>query len=375
MEPIRKIKIAYVIGGLTIGGTEQQLLALLKNFDRQCYDPSIICLSEQEPFLLEKFHSLNIKVHLLSREQSGRLPALWNLYRLLRKLTPDIVHAFSFASRAGIPTAKLAGHSKIVVSFRTDPKRWVNFFDCLLINSVDLILDNSEAAIHSYQSINQFRKIPPYEVIHNGIDLSLFDRAIPNRGELSFQNSSPTDPPIICVVAGLRPAKYLSLVLEAYALLRLGFPNVRLWFVGDGDERNKLEKLASDLNISSSVVFWGFRTDIPAILEKSFMGVLSSKNEGLPNAILEYMAARLPVVATDVGGNSEVVLHGKTGLLVPFGDREALAKALLYFLQNPSIARRFGEAGRRRVQEDFTVQQMTHKTNLIYQRLLTSGLC
>jgi glycosyltransferase involved in cell wall biosynthesis len=369
----RKIKIVYVIGQLTVGGTEQQLLVLLKKLNPQRFEPCVICLSEKQPSLKIKYQQLKIPVYVIAREQNNRLTILWNLYCLLRKISPDIVHTFSFASRAAILASKVVGHSKIIVSFRTDPKRWVSYFDLLLINSTNLILDNSVAAISSYKSINRSLKNPLVEVVHNGIDLSLFDEAM--HEEIAQPTPFLLQPnlPVICVVAGLRPAKNLSLLLEAYALLRCSFPNVRLWFVGEGEEREKLERITFNLGLASYVCFCGIQTNIPAILKKSFMGVLSSKIEGLPNSILEYMSAGLPVVATNVGGNSEIVLHGKTGLLVPFDEPQAFADAMQYYLKNPEIARQCGEAGRSRIEENFTIERMVHETESVYKKLMRSG--
>lgn len=371
----QRIKIVYVIGQLTIGGTERQLLALLQNLDIQRFEPYVICLSDEQMLLQEQFSQLMLPVYILGRDRKGRLRTLWDMYLLLRKISPDLVHVFSYALRAAIPASKLVGKSKLIVSFRTDPKRWVTFFDRLLINTTNLILENSTGAMLSYQAISQHSSIPPGKVVYNGIDLPLFDKAMQSEIDPFIRTLPGQRYPIICAVSTLRPVKHLSLLIEAFALLQKRLPKVCLWIVGDGEEREKLEILASDLGVKSSIFFCGIRKDVPTILSKASLGVLSSKHEGFPNVILEYMSACLPVVATDVGGNREVVVDGQTGLLIPFGDPHALADAMLYFLQNPDVARQFGEAGRRRVEENFTIERMVRETESIYEKLMESGKC
>jgi glycosyltransferase involved in cell wall biosynthesis len=119
------------------------------------------------------------------------------------------------------------------------------------------------------------------------------------------------------------------------------------------------------------VVFAGHRTDVPEILQALDIFVLPSNWEGLPNAVLEAMAAGLPVVATRVGGVPEVVVEGQTGILVPPRDPNALADALLTLLRDPNLRRRMGQAGRQRVQEYFSVDQMVSKTETLYEQLLS----
>ena len=117
------------------------------------------------------------------------------------------------------------------------------------------------------------------------------------------------------------------------------------------------------------------RQDVPAILKYATMGVLSSRIEGLPNAIIEYMAAGLPVVATAVGGTSELVLHGETGLLVSPNNPGGLAEAILHLLEHPDQARQYGVAGRRRVEQSFSLDRMIAETEDAYASLLSQDAC
>ena len=161
-------------------------------------------------------------------------------------------------------------------------------------------------------------------------------------------------------------------LLEAFAIVVRSAPETRLWIVGDGPLRGNLEDMTKRLGLEDRVVFWGMRSNVPAILRHATIGVNSSRNEGLANAIIECMAARLPVVATTVGGTPELVVDGETGLLVPPNDPRALAEALLALLRSPETARRLGAAGRRRVEEHFTVERMVTETEAVYEALLSN---
>lgn len=371
----RPAKVVYVIGQLQVGGTEMQLAALLQNLDVRRYEAHVICLSDGFPLPIGQLSGSNARLYALGRERKGRLRTLWDVFVLLRSLSPTIVHAYSYAIRAAIPAAKLAGNSKVVISFRTDPRRWATPFDRLLIGFADLIIENSTSAIQALRVVRKSSEAIPCRVIHNGLDLELFDRDLGGALVSPIPFLTAQKGRVICAVGSLRPVKCFSLLIEAFALLKKRLPGLRLMIVGDGGERASLETLARDLGVQSSLLLCGLRTDIPAILQRSYLGVLSSRHEGLPNAILEYMAARLPVVATDVGGNREAVRDGETGLLVPFGDPQALSDAMLYVLQNPDVARRFGEAGRRRVEAAFTVERMVRGTEAAYESLLASEGC
>jgi glycosyltransferase involved in cell wall biosynthesis len=208
--------------------------------------------------------------------------------------------------------------------------------------------------------------------IHNGLDLEEFDRSIgKDIGFSGLPSSVDPERPAICAVANLRPVKRLDVLIRAFVRVTAKSLGCSLWLVGDGPSRKMLEGLARDLGVSSQVHFLGHRNEIPAILNLATLGVLCSDREGLSNAIVEYMAAGLPVVATDVGGNEELVVEGETGLLVPAGDSTALAEAILWLLYHPEAARQFGEAGRRRVEEQFTAWRMAKETERLYEELVS----
>ncbi len=361
-------KIAFVIGQLSVGGTERQLLTLVEHLDRRQFSPLVICLSSRAP-LADSFREIDCPLYVLEREESGRFNTLWRVYRVLREFRPDIVHTFAYAARAGIPAAKFGGKARTIQAIRTDPYWQFGFWDRWVLKETDLLLANSQQTIQTLSKLAT--NLPKHQVICNGLDLSKFEIER-QKWHAPLPQGAVTDgsQKIICAVARLQPVKALEVLIQAYALVQRQFPDTQLWLVGDGPQRGELETLANQLQIRAQVIFWGIRSDVPAILNHAAIGVLSSKVEGLPNAIIEYMAAGLPVVATKVGGNPELVIQGETGLLVPPGDGAALSEALLYLVRNPEVACGFGKAGRLHVQENLTVERMVGKTEELYRELL-----
>ncbi|MDL1894830.1 glycosyltransferase [Anaerolineae bacterium CFX7] len=361
-------KIAFVIGQLAVGGTERQLLTLVEHLDRQRFSPLVICLSESAP-LADAFRQLDCSIQVLERKARGRLMTLWRVYQLLRAFRPDIVHTFAYAARAGIPAAKLAGAAKTIVAIRTDPYWQFTFWERWLFKQADLVLANSPQAIQTLAKLGA--GLPPHRVIYNGLDLGKFEierkklcAPIPEQAALDGSRK------IICAVARLDDVKALDVLIQAFAPVHRAFPDTQLWLVGAGPKRAELEMLARTLGLCEQVIFWGIRSDVAAILNHVTIGALSSKVEGLSNAIIEYMAAGLPVVATKVGGNSELVIEGETGFLVSSGDEYALSCRLSSLLENPELRVQFAQNGRKRVEAFFGVDRMAVETQSMYDELL-----
>jgi len=187
---------------------------------------------------------------------------------------------------------------------------------------------------------------------------------------------------VVAVVSRLNPQKGIEQFIDAAALIGARFPQAHFLVVGDQHKipgasnsgyRATLEERALRLGLGKRLVFAGFRLDVPQILAQVSVAVLPSLTEALSNSLLESMAAGAPVVATEVGGNPEVVEDGVTGLLVPPQDPEALARAVCRLLEWPQEAERLGRAGRRLIHERFSVAQMVHATEQLYLGLLAQA--
>ena len=160
------------------------------------------------------------------------------------------------------------------------------------------------------------------------------------------------------------------LLLDAAAEVIREFPKTRFVFAGDGALRKELEDKVDRLGLGQNVLFLGRRNDIPEILACCDIGVLPSKAEGLPNAVLEYLAAGLPTVASAVGGNAEIIRDGENGLLFPAENAGALAEKLLRILRDPEFARRLGQAGQEHVRQNFSFDRMIEQVDRMYTELL-----
>ena len=194
--------------------------------------------------------------------------------------------------------------------------------------------------------------------IWNGIDLS------------DFAYTGPVAAPIAISVARLSAEKDFPTLLRAVAIAIQQVPDLQLKLVGDGAERTMLEGLTRELGITSCVEFLGERTDVPKLLTQAGFFVSSSLTEGISLTLLEAMAVGLPVVATSVGGNSEIVADGLTGQLVPPADPAALATAIVTMCRNAADWPTLGQAGRARVAQHFEVHRMVSDYEQLYRELL-----
>jgi glycosyltransferase involved in cell wall biosynthesis len=365
-------RIVYVMGQLGVGGTEKQLLELVSRLDRKRWEPSIVCLSV-DPTVAQQFEHMKCSVKLISRKRLGRAKAGRCLFQFLRTVRPSIVQPFAYAWYLAIPAARLASVPWVVVAERTIPP-WKGRFhilgDRLLLQWADRAIVNSDRVLEDLVKVHRMPE-PRCRVVYNGIDLRAFD-AVAGQGSGSDYRLK-AEGPIICAVANTKEDKQLDVLIEAFAIVHTEFEHARLWIVGDGELRGELEQLAANLRLHKHVAFLGIRSDVPAILRQATIGVNSSRIEGLCNAVIEYMAAGIPVVATNVGGNSELVVHGKTGLLVPPSDPVAMAEAVLRILRDADTAFSFGQAGRRRVEEHFTMERMVIETERVYEELLSQS--
>jgi glycosyltransferase involved in cell wall biosynthesis len=205
-------------------------------------------------------------------------------------------------------------------------------------------------------------------VVRNGIDLPVFDAlaAKPLQAPLPIAEG---DVPV-AVIGNLWPVKGHRTLLEAAARLKETLPRVKFLCAGEGPERQFLERRIAELGLADRVLLLGHRLDVPAILARAQAACLCSSAEGLSNALMEAMAARLPIVATAVGGNPELVRPGENGTLVPYGDPGALADALTALLADPVRAREIGQRGRARVEAELTLSRMAEGHGALYMRAL-----
>jgi glycosyltransferase involved in cell wall biosynthesis len=243
----------------------------------------------------------------------------------------------------GAPLARLAG-VRGVLRTRRDLGFWMRPVDYLLSRVVGIFVSATIANCDACRtSVIADEAAPPdsVHVIANGVDLSRFAEIQP-----LAQERSAGGPRRIGIVANLRPVKNLSLFVRSAARVAREHPDVEFLVAGEGECRAELETLADNLGIRSKLHLVGQVCDIPAFLAKLNIAVLTSSTEGLSNSLIEYMAAGRAIVATDTGGNAELVRNGQTGLIVPTGCEASLSRALDLLLNDARTAARLGEAAR-----------------------------
>ncbi len=367
------LRILFLITELDTGGAQKALARLLASLNRSRFKPHVACLYHGDKTVAQEIRALGIPLTDLRMQAKWRADALWRLYRLLRRQQPAILHTWMFhANLPGRLLGRLAGVPIVITSRRNvnigGPARerllrWTSGLDDAVIAVCELArqaeIERAGAAPHHVATI------------YNGVDVTAFSRSDPEAdARIRDTFDIPADAPLLGAIGRLHPQKDFGTLLAAVAQLRRQVPDAHLLLVGDGELREELVNHARSLGLGDCVTFAGHRTHIPEILAAIDVFTLTSLWEGLPNVILEAMAAGLPVVATRVGGVPEVVVAGETGLLVPPRDPDALSRAIVTLLRDPALRQTMGRAGQERVRHRFSVEQMVRRTESLYERLL-----
>lgn len=368
--------IAYLIDTIACdtAGTQRQLLETIRRLDRDRFRPHLICLWES-PWMRE--NPLPCPVHVLGHQgflKPGFPGVVKRLAALLDELDVAIMQVFfDEAIFVGWLGARRSRRRPLLLSSRRDMglgagnQPWYHGLFRLALPLVNRdfagIVANSDMVRH-YAASREHTPLAKFVVLRNGVDAPPATPCEPNAGAAGR-------PVLVGIVASLTPVKRHDLLLEAWARVRrhAGPGAARLVLIGDGPLREPLAAQAAALGLGDDVEFVGAVTDVPAQLRRLDAGVLCSDREGLSNAVLEYMASGLAVVATAVGGNPELV-DQRNGLLVPAGDAEALAGAIGRLVADAGLRRRLGEAGRERVVREFGWDASLRALTGLYESLL-----
>ena len=374
MKP--KIKILYIITSSGIGGAERILYYTATGLDYNKYDISICSLKKKGEIAgdLEKQGIEVCCLHLGGRERflgwlSSIITLIW-LFPYLIRIRPTIVHSFLF--RANI-LARIAGYLTgvpiVISSVRVmgGEKRYFHYIEKITSFMVDHYVAVSES-VKRYIIDKSKISAEKISVIYNGVNIKSQDDLHEQNVRMPFKIED--EDRILMTVGRLHEQKGHYYLVKAISKVQKEFPKVKLLVIGEGEEENNLKKLVKSLDLTNEVIFIGLSSDIEEILPMAELFLLPSLWEGLPNVLLEAMAAGKPVIATEVGGVPELVIHGETGMLVPHKDSDALACAIADLLKNRLKARRMGETGRIRAEEHFSIQKMIEKTESLYQELL-----
>jgi len=368
-----KVKLLKLVTNFHIGGTERQVANLAKGLDRSRFDLHLACLWESGE-LLEELKALDVprpEFRIGSLYSRKTFRQALRFVRYLRHNAIQIVHSYGFYPNVFmVPAARMAGECVVIASIRdnteilTPLQRRVQKMVCRL---ADCVLVNAEAIRQTL--IEQGYAPENIFVIRNGFLLSQF--AVGRNGTTRREQLGvPASARLVAVLSRLNRMKGVEYFLDAAAVVAQRFADVHFLVIGDGAIRKELEEHAQRAALAGRIVFTGFRSDVPELLSEVSVSVLPSLSEGLSNTMIESMAAGLPVVATRAGGNPEVIEDGVTGLLVPPRDPIMMADSICRLLENRELASSFGQAGRRRVAELFSMERTVRETEQLYFRLL-----
>jgi glycosyltransferase involved in cell wall biosynthesis len=351
----RRLRVVHVTGGLDLGGQEKLLVEFARHANRHRFELRFLSLTTRG-VLADELEALDCPVSTLEIS-SGFYPRLpWTMSKLFREWDVDIIHTHNerpliYASFAALLTraccvihtkhGRGVGNSRRQRFMTSLAAKFADYFVCVS-------QDCARLAAHERIPEKSIRTIP------NGIDTRQWPAMTP-------QLAGPA-----VIVARLNPEKDHATLLNAVAQVVREAPEFRLVVAGDGPCLPQLQQLARSLQITQHVHFLGAVRDVPTLLRQARMKVLSSVSEGMSLTLLEAMATGLPIVATTVGGNPEVVQHELTGLLVAPGNPEALAAALLRLQRDDALVTRLGQAGRHRAEEQFDIRQMMARYEAMY---------
>jgi glycosyltransferase involved in cell wall biosynthesis len=363
----RPVRVCFLIDTLSRAGTETQLVALIRHLDRSRVEPFLCLLRDQpdEPHPLEPgcCPVLRLGIHSF-RQLRTPLRAL-RFTRYLRRHAFDVLQLyFPDSTYFGALTGWLARVPHIVrtrnnLGYALTP--WGRRLGRLCNRVVSRTIANCEACRQSLLA-DEGPSPESVVVLENGVDLSCF-LDLP---AVSERNG----PRRVGMVGNLRPVKEPETLVRAAAQVCAQHPDVTFHIAGEGELQPGLERLVRKLGMEGRFLLPGARADVPAFLASLDVAVLCSRSEGMSNAVLEYMAAGRPIVATAVGGNVELLTDGVTGLLVPPSDATSLATAIDRLLGDRALAARLGDAARRRARQRYSREAMVQRFEDFYANLV-----
>jgi glycosyltransferase involved in cell wall biosynthesis len=365
-----KTRILQIIPTLDRGGAERQFALLAAGLPRDRFDVHVCVLTRDGP-LGEALRAAEIQYTLINKTWKVDPAAFLRLKRHIADLQPDIVHTWLFAANSYGRIAAIQNKVKCLIAGERCVDSWKSWrelaIDRRLAKRTQCIITNSQAVRDFYER----QKVRPalYKVIHNAVEQPVANRE-QKRAELFQKLNLPADSRLLGAVGRLWPQKRVKDLIWAADLLKCVRDDTHLLIVGDGPQRWRLEKFRDQCDIRDRVHFLGERSDAREIIAALDCLWLASSFEGQSNVVLEAMAAGVPVVATDIPGMREVVVHEETGFLLPVGDRAKFVQQTRIILEDSSVSERFSLNARQRIAEHFSLERMIDSHAELYESLV-----
>lgn len=375
--------IAHAIYRLDVGGLENGLVNLINRIPAQRFRHAIICLTDYSEFR-QRLTRSDVPVFALNKPPGNSPATQFRLWRLLKRLRPDIVHTRNMGALEAALPAALAG---VPVRIHGEHGRDVDDLDGTNVRR-QIVRRLYKPFVHQYIALSQDLAsylqdkigVPPSRVaqIYNGVDATLFHPAGERRDAVPHPDFCGPEHFVIGTVGRMQGVKDPLTLAKAFVRLMQTMPDaaqrLRLVMIGEGPLRERARKLLAEGGVDEFAWLPGERNDVARIMRSFDLFVLPSLAEGISNTILEAMATGLPVLATAVGGNPELIQAGVTGTLVPRDDPESMARAMRTYAENDEVCRRQGMEARRAIESRFGMEAMVNAYMTIYDKLLAGKM-
>jgi len=372
--------IAHVIYRLDVGGLENGLVNIINGLPEGKFRHVIICLTNYTNFY--KKIRPDVELIALNKRPGNDFGMYWRLFKVFRRLRPDILHTRNLAALEAQLPAWLAGvkhrvhglHGWDVSAANAVSSKHLKLYQLMdsLVQRYIPLSDELESFLFEEVSVNHAKSIK----ICNGVDTQRFIPGSASRRQVLPEGFLPDNGLLIGAVGRLETVKNQLLLVEGFIELLERDPllkqTMRLMLVGDGSMRVAIVQKIHEAGVADQVWMTGSRNDVPELMAALDVFVLPSKAEGISNTILEAMATGLPVIATDVGGNAQLVVDNETGFVVPSEAVSALADRLQQYVNDEALLKQHAQAGRERVEKSFSLERMVKQYQAVYEQLLAN---
>ena len=367
------IRVGFVLHAMQVAGAEVLVAETIRRLKGRI-DPTIFCLDAVGQ-LGEQMIDEGVDLVNLNRQPGRDYGVAWKMARAIRERGISVVHAHQYSPFFYAALAKLASGNRFRLILTEHGRHFPDLVSPIRRGLNRIVLDRMADAVNACcefsakaLSRNDGFAGKRISVIENGIDVERY-RTHADRNLLREKLGLHRAKRYIAMVARFHPVKDHAMLLRAFATVAAQRPDVDLLLVGDGPLRGNLETQVREAGLFERVQFLGVRRDVADILQAVDLFALTSVSEAASLTLLEAMAAAVPVVVTDVGGNPEIVRQAVDGFRVPRGDDAAAAKAIIYLLDHPLEAKKMGEAGRQRVEEHYRLDRTIDRYFRLYSRL------
>ncbi|MCA9116553.1 MAG: glycosyltransferase [Planctomycetaceae bacterium] len=365
-------RILLVIPTLDRSGAEKQLTLLATHLPRDQFELHVVALTRGGPYA-ETLRQHGIPLTILGKRFRFDPLALYRLRRLIREYQPDVVHSWLFAGNSycrmvaggpGQPPVMVA--ERCVDSWKAGWQLWL---DRRQIDRTARLVGNSRAVADFY--LSQGFPADRVQVIPNAVESNdlLDDQAATTRAAVLQEFDLPPEARVVACTGRMARQKRITDLVWAFQVLRQCTENVYFLVVGDGPERPRCERLAVEFDCQHLCRFVGHREDVPRLLQAVDVLWLASDFEGQSNSLMEAMAAGIPVVASEIPANQELIENGVNGYLVSVGDSVGFSQFTDRLLNDAGLSRRVGAAARQRMREEFSIEKMVQAHVEAYEEI------